>query len=162
MTKPPTGLIVKGWTLMAHPLFSGQVDALVRKVKAARKKDPKNYKSKNATKRLAAIRKLAFEVIPSNPADPSFRQGATLGGSHKHWFRAKFYQQYRLFFRYDEGRKIIILGWVNDETTKRAYGSKTDAYRTFAKMLDGGNPPTDWDALLSQSMGLADDFDDAC
>ncbi|MBW2709593.1 MAG: type II toxin-antitoxin system YhaV family toxin [Deltaproteobacteria bacterium] len=24
----------------------------------------------------------------------------TLGNNHKHWFCAKFFQQYRLFFRY--------------------------------------------------------------
>ena len=31
---------------------------------------------------------------------PEYRQGGTLGDDRKHWFRAKFLQQYRLFFRY--------------------------------------------------------------
>ncbi|MNN42713.1 Toxin YhaV [compost metagenome] len=31
----------------------------------------------------------------------------------------------------------------------RAYESKTDAYRVFAKMLANGNPPDDWDSLLA-------------
>jgi 6-phosphofructokinase 1 len=45
------------------------------------------------------------------------RQGGTLGEEYKHWFRAKFLQQFRLFFRYQQsaGAKIIVLAWVNDE-----------------------------------------------
>nr|WP_232465207.1 type II toxin-antitoxin system YhaV family toxin [Oleiphilus messinensis] len=32
---------------------------------------------------------------------------------------------------------------MNDEKTKRAYDSKTDAYRVFEKMLSSGRPPDD-------------------
>lgn len=71
-----------------------------------------------------------------------------MGEQHKHWFRAKFFQQYRLFFRYHAASKIIVFAWVNDEDTKRAYESDDDAYRVFRKMLDRGNPPNDWDALV--------------
>ena len=38
--------------------------------------------------------------------------------------------------------------WVNDLKTLRAYGSKTDAYKVFAGMLDDGNPLDDWNELL--------------
>ena len=71
-----------------------------------------------------------------------------MGDDYKHWFRAKFFQQYRLFFRYHEPSKTIVYAWVNDEHSKRAYGSKTDAYRVFEKMLQSGSPPDDWQALL--------------
>ncbi|MFV1920915.1 type II toxin-antitoxin system YhaV family toxin, partial [Sphingomonas sp. MJ1 (PH-R8)] len=37
---------------------------------------------------------------------------------------------------------------VNDATTLRTYGSRTDAYAVFKGMLDKGNPPDDWTALL--------------
>ena len=30
---------------------------------------------------------------------------------------------------------IIVYAWVNDEKSKRAYDSKTDAYRIFKRML---------------------------
>ena len=43
---------------------------------------------------------------------------------------------------------MIVFAWVNDEQTKRAYGSRTDAYATFRKMLDRGNPPDDLDSFL--------------
>lgn len=149
MPSPP--LVVNGWSLFAHPLFLDQVDDLAVRVERLKKKDSHNYKRKNATKRLAAISKLAFDVIPQDPARREYRQGSTLGEDHKHWFRAKFFQRYRLFFRFHEKSKIIIYAWVNDDDTKRAYGSRSDAYRTFKKMLASGHPPDDWDALLKQA-----------
>ena len=142
-------MIVNGWTLYTHPLFAAQYNELKNKVEALKAKDPKGYVKKNATKRLAAIHKLAFEIIPQNPTSPEYRQGKTLGERNKHWFRAKFFQQYRLFFRYHLESKVIVYAWVNDDTNKRAYESKNDPYTVFAKMLKSGNPPDDWDALLN-------------
>jgi toxin YhaV len=143
--------VVNGWSLFAHPLFLDQVEELIARVDALEAKDPKNYRQKNSTKRLAAITKLAFEVIPQDPERPEYRQGSTLGDGRKHWFRAKFYQQYRLCFRFHAAQRIIVYAWVNDEDSKRAYESNADAYRTFRKMLEGGNPPDDWDVLLGQA-----------
>ena len=131
-------IVVNGWTIFAHPLFLNQVEALILHVEGLKRKDPHGFTKKNTTKRLAAIAKLAFEVIPQDPARPDYRQGNTLGGDYKHWFRAKFFQQYRLFFRYHQESKIIIYAWVNDEETKRAYESGDDAYRVFRKMLEEG------------------------
>ena len=85
-------LVVNGWTLFAHPIFLDQLEALTAQVEALKAKDPTGYIKKNATKRLTAIAKLAFEVIPQDPARPEYRQGDTLGPEHKHWFRAKFFQ----------------------------------------------------------------------
>jgi len=42
---------------------------------------------------------------------------------------------------------------VNDENTLRTYGAKSDAYAVFRKMLDGGNPPDDWAALMVAASG---------
>jgi toxin YhaV len=97
-------------------------------------------------------------VIPSDPSHTSFLQGDTLGKDYRRWSRAKYLQQYRMFFRYRQSGslKIIVLGWVNYEKTLRAYGSRTDAYFTFRKMLDRGHPPNDWDALLAEAIGASD------
>ena len=127
-------LVVNGWALFAHPIFLDQLDALTAQVEALRRKDPTGYAKKNATKRLAAIAKLAFEVIPQDPARPEYRQGDTLGPEHKHWFRAKFFQQYRLFFRYHARARVIVY-----------------AYRVFRRMLDSGRPPSDWGQLLAEA-----------
>ena len=106
----------------------------------------------NAGKRLAAIIKLAFDVIPQDPTRSQYRQGSTLGDNRTHWFRAKFFQQYRLFFRYQATAKIIVYAWVNDEGTRRAYADNNDAYRVFRKMLQRGHPPDDWNRLLTEAM----------
>lgn len=147
-TKP---LVVNGWTIFAHPLFLDALEALIRQVESLRLKDPLGYANKNASKRLAAIARLAFDVIPQDPTRSEYRQGHTLGGHHTHWFRAKFFQQYRLFFRYHLESKIIVYAWVNDLDTKRAYERDDDAYRVFRKMLASGYPPDDWLALLNEA-----------
>jgi toxin YhaV len=77
-----------------------------------------------------------------------YRLPGTLGEDHKHWFHARFFQQYRLFFRYHRPSKVIVLAWVNDEDSKRAYESSDDAYKVFRKMLANGHPPDTWDQLL--------------
>lgn len=94
------------------------------------------YVKKNASKRLVAITKLVSDVIPQDPTRPEYRQNNTLGDEHKHWFRAKFFQQYRLFFRYHAPGKVIVLAWVNDEDSKRVYES--------------GYPPGNWEELLAE------------
>lgn len=147
-------LVVNGWSLFAHPLFTQQLQTLTEQVSELQRKDPLGYQKKNATKRLAAIRQLAFDVIPQDPARPEYRQGTTLGEGHKHWFRAKFFQQDRLFYRFHAPSQTIVYAWVNDEDTKRAYDSAHDAYRVFAKMLTTGHPPGDWAALLSASQPM--------
>lgn len=150
-TKIEKPLIVNGWTIFGHPLFLDQVEGLGHQVGALKHKDPAGYTKKNASKRLAALLHLAFVAIPQDPTRNEYRQGGTLGPEHRHWFRAKFFQQYRLFFRYHLESKILVLAWVNDEDTKRAYESGDDAYRVFRKMLATGHPPSDWDALVNEA-----------
>jgi toxin YhaV len=147
----PTPLVIHGWTVFAHPLFLAQIEVLTQQVEAFKRKDPLGYVKKNASKRLAAITKLAFGVIPQDPTRPEYRQGDTLGDGYKHWFRAKFFQQYRLFFRYHAPSKVIVFAWVNDEDTKRAFDRSDDAYRVFRKMLESGHPPDEWNQLLDEA-----------
>jgi toxin YhaV len=144
-------LVINGWNIFAHPLFLHQFEELVTQVEHLHDKYPKDYKKKNATKRLAAIAKLAFDIIPQHPTRSDYRQGTTLGDDYKHWFRAKFFQQYRLFFRYHQESKIILIAWVDDESSKRAYDSNTDAYKVFRKMLESGHPLNNWNDLLKEA-----------
>jgi toxin YhaV len=142
-------MVVNGWQLFAHPLFLDQFETLGAAVARLREKDPRGWRRSANAKLLAALRQLVFEVIPQDPTRPEYRQGGTPGDDRKHWFRAKFGGgRFRLFFRYSTSAKVIVFAWVNDETTLRTYGSKSDAYAVFRKMLDKGNPPDDWAALL--------------
>lgn len=151
----PVPLVVHGWTVFAHAQFLDQLETLVQQVEAFKQKDPVGYVKKNANKRLAAITKLAFDIIPQDPTRLEYRQGNTLGDDRKHCFRAKFFKQYRLFFRYHATSKVIVLAWFNDEDTKRACESSDDAYRVFRKMLESGHPPDDWDQLLAEAQSSA-------
>jgi toxin YhaV len=144
-------LIVNGWCLMAHTLFLNQYEDLIIEVEKKRQKDYLYYKENNFTKRLAAIQKLIFEKIPQDPTLPEYWQGTTLGDEYKHWFRAKFFQQFRLFFRYHLESKIIVYAWVNDDDTKHRYGNKSDAYKVFRKMLNARQLPNEWNELLKEA-----------
>jgi toxin YhaV len=156
---PKAPLVIQGWSIYAHPIFLDQIEDLIEEVEVRKLRDPENYRKKNCTKRLAAITRLVTADIPADPAAAQFRQGDALGGERRHWFRAKFFQQYRLFFRFDSASKIIVFAWVNDDETLRAYGSRTDAYATFRTMLDNGNPPDDFGELLKAAKASAGRFE---
>jgi uncharacterized protein (DUF1778 family) len=49
---------------------------------------------------------------------------------------------------------------VNDETTLRIYGSKSDAYAAFKSMFDKGDPPDDSFALLQAASADLDNAAD--
>jgi toxin YhaV len=101
-------------------------------------------------KLLAHLLDLALEKIPQDPGNPAYRHGGTLGEDRRHWFRAKTGNgRYRLFYRFQSSARIIVLVWVNDDSSLRTYGSRTDAYAVFAHMLDQGNPPDSWDSLIA-------------
>ncbi len=144
----------EGWTLLFHDALIGQLEVLVAAFERARKADPKNYASNANVKLLAAVARLLLEVIPADPGRAEYRQGNTLGPQYRHWFRAKFLGRFRLFFRYDSRAKLIVYAWVNDETTLRKSGGKRDPYEVFKRMLDSGNPPNDWAALVKRTRAL--------
>src|SRR5438552_1441828 len=144
-------MVVNGWRLFAHPLFTQQLERLTSQVEALAAKDPEDYRNQPATKLLATIRRYIMEIIPKDPNAPEFRQGDTLGPDNRHWFRAKFHQRYRLFFRFSTIDKVIVYVWVNDEFTLRKAGSKTDAYAVFKSMLNAGDPPRTLEALLKHA-----------
>jgi toxin YhaV len=136
---------VNGWRLGFHPALLLQLERLL----AAVEKERGSSIPSQPARILASLRQLMLVDIPADPTRSIYRQGHTLGGERKHWFRAKFGNgRYRLFFRYRLRERILVFAWVNDERTLRTYGSSTDAYATFARMLDDENPPDNWDDLL--------------
>lgn len=147
-------MVVNGWRLYVHPLFHEQLLRLIEQVDALAKKNPSTYKEEPATKLLATINRYIRETIPRDPNAPEFRQGNTLGKDNRHWFRAKFHERYRLFYRFSTKEKVIIYAWVNDERTLRKAGSKTDPYTVFRGMLEAGDPPGSIDELLTRAKEL--------
>ena len=143
-----------GWTLYLHPLFQQQLEKLTAQVETLHAKDPLRYKEQSATKLLTTINRYMREIIPRDPNAAEFRQGNTLGADNRQWFRAKFHERYRLFFRFSSKEKVIVYAWVNDENTLRKIGSRTDPYAVFRAMLNVGNPPSTMAELLSVSTRL--------
>ena len=146
---PDDDFQINGYTVYEHECFSSQMENLADEVEAW-KQSGKTGQCPNANLLKRILEEI--ENIARNPDSSEYRLRNTLGQKHKHWRRAKFMGRYRLFFRYDSSSKIIILAWVNDSETKRTYGSKKDAYAVFKKMLESGNPPTDWSTLLKATI----------
>ena len=145
----PTGA---GWRLFIHPVCQAQLEKLTARVAKLASQDPRGYSSHRATKLLATINRYMREIIPRDPNSPEFRQGNTLGPQNRHWFRAKFHGRYRLFYRFSTEQRFIIYTWVNDESSLRKSGSKTDPYALFKAMLEGGDPPNSFADLLRASV----------
>jgi len=142
---------VNGWRLFQYPLFENQLKKLMEAVQQLSIRQPDAYRGHPKTKLLATIHRCITESIPRDPGAPEFRQGDTLGPDNRHWFRAKVYQRYRLFFRFSTKDRVIVYVWVNDEFTLRKAGSKTDAYAVFKSMLKAGDPPRTLEALLKHA-----------
>ena len=140
-----------GWNLLFHECLVKQLRKLQAAADRAQKLDPKGSKSNANVRLFAALSKLIFEAVPSNPNREEYRQGNTMGAAFRHWRRAKIGRRFRLFFRFDSKTRIIIFAWVNDENTLRASGSKSDPYIIFQRMLERGHPPDDWANLLLAS-----------
>jgi len=56
-------LICNGWTILVHPLFTDQLNELTSQVEKLKQKDSTSYINNAATKRLAAIHKLALMLF---------------------------------------------------------------------------------------------------
>jgi toxin YhaV len=142
-------LTAGSWTLLFHPLFLDQLERLVvAGEKESAKRGDSGAEGTNA-KLALALRRLMLTEVPEDPSRPKYRHGGTLGEHKKHWLRVKFGNgRFRLFFRYRQDVRLIVFAWVNDAETLRTYGSKTDAYAVFQRMLGSGNPPDRWDELV--------------
>ena len=73
---------------------------------------------------------------------------------NRQWFRAKFHQRFRLFFRFSSKEKVVVYAWMNDERTLRKSGSRTDPYHVFRGLLEAGDPPATMEQLLAQAKEL--------
>lgn len=147
---------VGGWTILFHPLILEQIERLVTAGRGERARRAAGDPDGPSTKLLAAIRHLIFQEVPAEPSRPKYRHGGTLAPDLKYWLRAKFGNgRFRLFFRYRTDARLLVFAWVNDSETLRTYGSRTDAYAVFRRMLGDGNPPDDWDALVKAASDAA-------
>src|ERR1051325_11360036 len=146
----PERVRADGWNLLVWKEFARQFADLVAEVRKLRQADPIGYERHPRVKLFAMLMHLLFEVIPTDPDAPQFRQGNTLGTAHRHWRRAKFARRFRLFFRFHTPSRVIVYTWLNDEDTLRKAGARTDPYVVFRQMLERGRPPSDLADLVTE------------
>jgi toxin YhaV len=146
----PRPLVVNGYYLLVWPAFAERWRKLRAEVERLRDSDPDHYRRSPAAKLLAAVRDATLRDIPRDPGADRYRQGTTLGSEYRHWRRDKFFQRFRLFFRYSRDPAMIAYVWLNDDSTLRKSGARTDAYAVFRAMLERGRPPTDWEDLVRE------------
>ena len=142
------------WRLFVHPLLENQLERLIVRVEALVASQLNDFRAHPAAKLLKTIRRYMVDIIPRDPGSPKFRLGNALGPDNRHWFRAKFHQRYRFFYRFSILERVIIYAWVNDESSLRKAGSKTDLYVRFKAMLQRGEAPSTLEDLLRQSRPL--------
>ena len=140
-----------GWNLLFHECLSEQLQKLHFAAQRAQQQDPHGFEANANVRLFAALSKLIFDAVPSDPNREEYRQGNTMGTAFRHWRRAKIGRRFRLFFRFDSKSRLIVFAWVNDENTLRSSGSKSDPYMVFQRMLGRGHPPDDWAALVAAS-----------
>lgn len=143
------------WLILGHSAFISQQGKYQAAAFDAQAKVGDDWVKTGAGKKYIALRQQVFVRVPRNPSDFEFRLGNALGPNYRNWFRAKFLQQFRLFFRFSSPSKIIVYGWVNNTDTLRAYGSPNDAYLVFRRMLEAGKVPDNWDQLIAEAAKLS-------
>lgn len=145
-----------GWTLLFHECLVDQLRKLEAAVARAQRRDPAGFTSNANVKLFDALSHVILTTVPGDPHREEYRQGNTMGTQFRHWRRVKIGRRFRLFFRFDSRCRIIIYAWVNDETTLRSAGGRSDPYAVFQHMLERGYPPDDWTALKAASKSARD------
>jgi toxin YhaV len=146
-------MTVNGWNLFYFRLFKQILDQLEAEVTVLAQKDPEGFIHHKKAKLLKAVVDNVKIEVPRQPDHPDFWLGGTLGKNYKDWRRVKrrLPPRYRLFFKFASSDKRIIYVWLNDESTLRKEGAKTDVYAVFKKMLHGGKVPNSFADLLKNS-----------
>ena len=131
-------LEVKGWKLLYHPIFGDHYIALRNEVRELREKlTPAEFARHPQVKLVAAIRRAITEIIPDNPNRPDFWLSANLS----RFRRVKGYgipDRYRLYYVFSERAKTVIVLYLNDSSSLRKQGAKTDPYAIFADLVKSG------------------------
>jgi toxin YhaV len=147
-------LVVNGWSLFYLRLFADILNRLERNVAELADQDPVAYVHHERAKLLKSVYDSIEKDVPSNPDDPKFRLGKTLGDRFTDWRRVKhgLPPRYRLFFKFTSARRKIVYAWLNDERTLRKKGARTDVYEAFKRMLRRGSVPDTVEELLRSAV----------
>lgn len=146
-------MVSNGWNLFYFRLFGQILNQLEVEVTALATKNPEGFHHHPKAKLLKAVIDNVRTEVPRDPEHRDYWLGGTLGDDYKDWRRVKHRlpPRYRLFFKFASSQKRIAYAWLNDESTLRKEGSKTDVYEVFKRMLRRGDVPNNFADLLKES-----------
>lgn len=131
-------LVVNGWTLLYHPVFGDRYAALRDEARELKKRlGPEEWRQHPVVKLAAGVRRMVMEVVLQNPLAPAFR----LRGDLAAFCRASglaLPPRYRLCWVASPSTHTVIFLYLNDETTLRKEGAKTDPYEVFRGLVRRG------------------------
>ncbi len=140
--------LINGWLVLALPEVERRYAEIRRRVVELRGRlAEEDYVQHPTLKLFASVRRLLTSTIPADPDAPEFK----LEGSLSKFRRAKKHglpPRYRLFWVFSSRLRVIIVLYLNDETTLRKEGARSDPYRVFQRMIDRGEVGADFEANL--------------
>lgn len=128
-----------------HPQFAERLDVLVAAAEKAKRAGRDDHPD---VKLLAAVVRLVETVVPADPDHPDFR----LRGGLASFRRAKgrgLPSRYRLFWVFSSRARAIVFLYLNDASSLRKAGARSDPYARFADRLRRGEIGADFDANVS-------------
>ncbi|MEX3776197.1 type II toxin-antitoxin system YhaV family toxin [Pseudomonas sp. MYb118] len=149
-----TNAVINDWALYGHPLFLNRLETLVEEVESLADEHPDRFHQHPHYKLLEKVDFSILVRVPANPAASEYLQGNTLGKDCRHWRRVKsgLPNRYRLFFQFvGDAPKRIVYAWLNDVTTLRKDGARTDVYAVFKSLLKSGQMPSTFADLIKAS-----------
>jgi len=127
-----------GWRILFHPVFDRRYNALRDEVSELRRRLGQDEFNRHSTVKLfAAVYELVFETIPRNPNARRFMLEHELAKFR----RAKklgLPPRYRLFWVFSSREKVIVFLYLNDESTLRKEGARSDVYEIFRRLVREG------------------------
>ena len=120
------------YLLRFHKFYCDRVSSLKEHVRDLKQRLPQEeFRSHPDVKFAKRLRDASLEIIPEDPNLPEYRLKADLKKYRRH---KKGLQRYRLFFCFSSTPPIIVYLYLNDKSTLRKEGAKTDPYAVFSKL----------------------------
>lgn len=142
--------VINGWQLFGHPLFIERLDALVAEAEALAEVSPDDFHKHSLPNCMRRSRTQSCSVfLPTRAPQPTtwailLVKTSDIGNGS----RAGFLIGIVSSFNIAACPKSIIYAWLNDNLTLRKAGARTDVYRVFRAMLEGGRMPNSFQELM--------------
>jgi toxin YhaV len=152
------GATINGWLVLYHPVFRNRYIALRDEVRLLKSKlSGQEFAKHPRVKLFAAVRHLVSERVPANPNAPEYRLRNELS-KHRRAKGQGLPPRYRLYWVFSQTSRVIIFTYLNDDTSLRKEGAKSDPYEIYKKMVARGEIGQDFDQtyrLWQRVMGTA-------